>query len=209
MINKTIDDILAVMCDDSTFSKATTKEEWQQENETQPFAMMAYDEGAPDYSSLPGQFFPPEDFMTTHRFFIKLDGRIYGFDLPGPGDPYSPWSYGINLDRGGRKPVVESIRHKKCYPMMVEDWLTYYHKVGFDYGEEVNGIKPMVLKSSKSVRGVEADLKRMQDYHEQWRIEYEARRQDKWDDYREWSDQMEAEFKVLVADMAEKAKRRT
>lgn len=92
---------------------------------------------------------------------------------------------------------------------MVEDWLTYYHKVGFDYGEEVNGIKPMVLKSSKSVQGVEADLKRMQDYHEQWRIEYEARRQDKWDDYRQWSDQMEAEFKALVAEMAEKAKRRT
>lgn len=209
MSNKTIDDILAVMCDDSTFSKATTKEEWQQENETQPFAMMAYDEGAPDYSSLPGQFLSPEDYMTTHRFFIKLDGRIYGFDLPGPGNPMSPYCYGINLDRGYLKPVVESVCSLKCYPMMVEDWLTYYHEVGFDYGEEVNGIKPMVLKSSKSVGGVEANLKRMQDHHDQWRTESEARRQGKWDDYRDWSDRMQAEFKALVADMAEKAKRRT
>ena len=93
--------------------------------------------------------------------------------------------------------------------MMVEDWLTYYHEVGFDYGEEVNGIKPMVLKSSKSVGGVEANLKRMQDHHDQWRTESEARRQGKWDDYRDWSDRMQAEFKALVADMAEKAKRRT
>lgn len=209
MSNKTIDEVLAVMCNDTTFSQATTKEEWQQENETQPFAMFAREEGSADYSSLPGQFLSPEDYTTTHRFFIKLDGRIYGFDLPGPGDPMSPYCYGINLDRGYLKPVVESVCSLKCYPMMVEDWLTYYHSVGFDDGEEVNGIKPMVLKSSKSVRGVEADLKRMQDYHEQWRIEYEARRQDKWDDYRQWSDQMEAEFKALVADMAEKAKRRT
>lgn len=102
------------------------------------------------------QFFPPE--VTTHRFFIKLDGRIYHFDLPGAGDPMSPYCYGINLDRDWREPVVESICSLKCYPTMVEDWLTYYHSVGCDAGEEVNGMKPMVLKSSKSVHEVEADL---------------------------------------------------
>lgn len=99
-----------------------------------------------------------EDTKTRHRFFIKLDGRIYSFDLPGLGDPMSPYCYGINLDRDWREPIVESICSLKCYPTIVEDWLTYYHSVGFDHGEEVNGMKPMVLKSSKSVDEVEADL---------------------------------------------------
>lgn len=208
MSNKTIDEVLAVMCDDTTFSQATTKEEWQQENETQPFAMFAMEEGSPDYSDSPGQFYPPEAFMTTHRFFIKLDGRIYGLNLEGPGDPFSPYSYGINLDRGD-EPVVESACSLKCYPMMVEDWLTYYHKVGFDYGAQVNGIEPMVLKSSKSVQGVEADLKKMQDYRDQWWPKCDVMRAANSDEgYRKWYDEKKAGFDLLVKEMADKAKRR-
>ena len=89
MINKTIDDILAVMCDDSTFSKATTKEEWQQENETQPFAMFAREEGSPDYSSLPGQFLSPEDMKYqaekvaatgNRKIFLTERGSTFGYN---------------------------------------------------------------------------------------------------------------------------------
>lgn len=74
VMSTSIATIAAQMTDDLTFSKAETKEEWLLENETQPFAVLVHEEGARDFSDMPGQFFPPEEITTTHRFVIKLDG---------------------------------------------------------------------------------------------------------------------------------------
>lgn len=77
VVSATVATIAAKMTDDLTFSKAETKEEWRLENETQPFAVLVNEEGARDFSDMPGQFFPPEEFTTTHRFVIKLDGPTH------------------------------------------------------------------------------------------------------------------------------------
>lgn len=77
VVSTTVATIAAKMTEDLTFSKAETKEEWQLENETQPFALLVHEEGTSDFSDMPGQFFPPEKFTTTHRFVIKLDGPTH------------------------------------------------------------------------------------------------------------------------------------
>lgn len=77
VMSTSIATIAAQMTEDLTFSKAETKEERQLENETQPFAVLVHEEGARDFSDMPGQFFPPEESTTTPRFVIKLDGPTH------------------------------------------------------------------------------------------------------------------------------------
>lgn len=110
-----------------------------------------------------------EDRTTGHHFWIKFFGRVYSFSLEGPGDPYSPWSYGIDCDhtaiREGnswpsRTPIMKTLSHKRGYPSMVEDWLTMHHKPGVDPIIE-NYLSVSVLPLSgptRTIEEVEAEL---------------------------------------------------
>lgn len=209
----TMTDLIVQFAQDTTFSTATTPDEWKRENEIQPFAMLAHEEGTWGQANenLPGELhYDPYGDTTTYRIFIKLAGKIFSFDLEGSGDPFTPFCCGVNFDSiQSREPVLETIWHKKCYPLMVEDWLTYYNKVGYKRGEAVNGIEPMVLKSSKSVRGVEADLMRMKSFRNKWWAEYETKWKGKpyTEEQSKWSAEQNAKEKEFVDGLIENVKR--